>query len=169
MSFLCLHLKLHLKSLLLLKASSCPHFTSHAPSGCPSHSSFSVCVFVYFLMMNKLNWIFLCLHLKWLSHCTCNHTNTNAMRSREISLNSNMWHFQFSIWLKCSFCEVHFAENLTWIGPVVPKLWVVEGFSQQQTTRKQEIHSFIWLHLTINAPKFWLATDSATSQIIHTL
>ena len=33
------------------------------------------------------------------------------MQSGEISRNSHMWHFQFSIWLKCSFREVHFAEN----------------------------------------------------------
>ena len=49
-------------------------------------------------------------------------SSINMMRSREISLKSNLWHFQFSIWLKCSFEEVIFAENLAWIGPVVPKL-----------------------------------------------
>ncbi len=37
----------------------------------------------------------------------------NVMRSRGISGKSSMWHFQFSIWLKCSFGEVHFAENPT--------------------------------------------------------
>ena len=46
----------------------------------------------------------------------------NVMRSRGISRRSNMWHFQFSIWLMSSLGEVHFAENPTWIGPVVPKL-----------------------------------------------
>ncbi len=35
----------------------------------------------------------------------------NVMRSRGISLKSNMWHFQFSIWLKSSLREVHFAEK----------------------------------------------------------
>ncbi len=54
-----------------------------------------------------------------------------VMRSRDISQNSNMWHFQFSIWLKCSFGEVHFAVNSTWISPVVPRLWDIEGFSEQ--------------------------------------
>ena len=39
------------------------------------------------------------------------------MWSREISLKSNIWHFQFSIWLKCSFGEVHFVYNPTWIRP----------------------------------------------------
>ncbi len=34
-----------------------------------------------------------------------------VMWSREISLKSNMWHFQLSIWLKWLFGEVHFAEN----------------------------------------------------------
>ena len=49
---------------------------------------------------------------------------TFVMRSREISLKSNMWHFQFSIWLnlKYSFGEVHSAENFTWVRQVVPKL-----------------------------------------------
>ncbi len=72
------------------------------------------------------------------------------MRSRKISLNSNTWHFQFSIWLKCSFGEVHFAENSTWIGPVVPKLWAIAGFSKQWNTTK--INSFFWLYLTIILP-----------------
>ena len=45
-----------------------------------------------------------------------------VMRSREVSLKSNMWHSQFSIWLKCSLWEVYFAENPTWIRPVVLKL-----------------------------------------------
>ncbi len=48
-----------------------------------------------------------------------------------ISQKVDMWHFQFSIWLKCSFGGVHFAENPTWIGPVVPKLWASECFSKQ--------------------------------------
>ena len=76
------------------------------------------------------------------------------MQSREISLKSNTWHFQLSIWLKSSFGEVHFAENTTWIGPVVPRLWAIEGFSGQLKTK--EIHSFFWLYLTINAPDFRL-------------
>ena len=61
---------------------------------------------------------------------------TYVMRSREISLKwvkSNMWHFQFSIWLKCSFGEVHFAENTTWIGPVVPSY---EQLRDSQNNRK---------------------------------
>ena len=38
--------------------------------------------------------------------------------------------FQFSMCLKCSFGEVHFAENSTWIGPVVSKLWAIIKDSQ---------------------------------------
>ncbi len=82
------------------------------------------------------------------------------MRSREISLKLNMWHFQISIWLECPFGEVHFAENPTWNGPVVPKLWVIiEGFSEQLITT--EIHSFFWLYQCSRLP-----TDSARSQHI---
>ncbi len=55
-----------------------------------------------------------------------------VMRSSRISRNSHMWHFQFSIWLKYSLGEVHFAENSTWIGPVVPRLWAIEGFSENR-------------------------------------
>ncbi len=55
-------------------------------------------------------------------------TTAYAMRSREISLKSTMWHYQFSVWLKCSFGEVYSAENPTWIGPVVPKLCAIERF-----------------------------------------
>ena len=47
--------------------------------------------------------------------------------SRGISGKLHMWHFQFSIWLKSPLGEVHFAENPTWIGPVVPRLWAIEG------------------------------------------
>ena len=45
-----------------------------------------------------------------------------VMQSRGISRKLDMWHFQFSIWWACSLGEVHFAENPTWIGTVVPKL-----------------------------------------------
>ncbi len=55
----------------------------------------------------------------------------NVMWSRETSVKMNMWHFYFSLWLKCSFGEVHFAENPTWIRPMVLKLWAIEGFSKQ--------------------------------------
>ena len=57
--------------------------------------------------------------------CKLNFIHVHAlyvMQSRGISWKSNMWHFQFSIWLECSLGEVHFAENLAWIRPVVPKL-----------------------------------------------
>ena len=54
-----------------------------------------------------------------------------AIRSRKVIVGN--WTcdiFNFSIWLKCSFGEVPYAENLTWIGPVVPKLGAIEGFSK---------------------------------------
>ncbi len=47
---------------------------------------------------------------------------------REISLKSNMWHFQVSVWLKYSFGEVHFAENSTWISSIFT---AIEGYSKQ--------------------------------------
>ncbi len=41
----------------------------------------------------------------------------------EISQNSNMDIFSFLFWLKCSFGDVHFAENPTWIGSNVMSNW----------------------------------------------
>ncbi len=46
-----------------------------------------------------------------------------------------------------------FAESSTWIGPVVPKLWAIEGFSKQQETK--EFIPFFG-YLTTNAPDFRL-------------
>ena len=54
-----------------------------------------------------------------------------VMLSRWISRKSNMSHFQFSIWFNSSLGEAHFAENPTWICPVVPRLWAMEGFAEQ--------------------------------------
>ncbi len=58
-----------------------------------------------------------------------------VIRYRGISQKSHKWHFQFSIWLKSSLEEVHFADNLTWIGPVVPKL---KQLKDSQNNRKQK-------------------------------
>ncbi len=55
-----------------------------------------------------------------------------VMRFKENSRNSHMWHFQFPMWLKCSFRDVNFAENPTWIGPAVPRLWAIERFSEHR-------------------------------------
>ena len=44
---------------------------------------------------------------------------------------------------------VQFAENPTWIGPVVPKL---EQLKDSQNNRKQNKTFFFWLYLTINVP-----------------
>ncbi len=66
-----------------------------------------------------------------------------VLRSRGISLKSNiMWHFQFSIWLKCPFGEVHFAENSTKIRSVVLRIL------------KTIEYSFFWLYLTITVADF---------------
>ncbi len=47
-----------------------------------------------------------------------------VMQSRGISQKLHMWHFQFSIYWTPYYNarEVHFAENHTWIGPVVLRL-----------------------------------------------
>ena len=54
-----------------------------------------------------------------------------VMRSREISCNSDMRHFQFSI--KCSFGEVHFAETppelVQWFQGYEQ---LIEGFSEHR-------------------------------------
>ncbi len=60
------------------------------------------------------------------------------MRSKEISLKLNMWLFQFAI--------VHFVENPTLVGPVVPTVWAIEGVSKQKKAKE--------MHLTNNAPDF---------------
>ena len=72
------------------------------------------------------------------------------MRSREINRNSHMWHFQFSIWLKCPFGEVHFAEN-----PTCSK--VMSNWRILRTVENNR-NSFLFLaiYLTINAANFWL-------------
>ena len=89
-----------------------------------------------------------------------------VMRSRGISRKSNMWHCQFSIWLKCSFRKAHFAENPTWISPVVLMLWAIEGFSEQWKTI--EIHFFFWIYLLINAANFRLIPLDRNTHVVAT-
>ena len=85
--------------------------------------------------------------------------NNYVMLSRKISLKSNMWHFQFFIWLKLSFGEVHFVENPTWIRPVVSKLQAIEWLSKQYWI-ENERNSFLFLALSHNqCPP--LLTDSS--------
>ena len=80
-----------------------------------------------------------------------------AMWSREFSLKLNMWHFQFSIWLSCSFREVHFAENPIWIRSVVPKLWAIKKKKRILKIIENKRNAFLfWLYLTINDPDFRL-------------
>ncbi len=76
------------------------------------------------------------------------------MRPRGISQKSNMLHFQFSIWLKFSLREVHFAEKPTWIRPVVPKL-----LKDSQNKR----NAFLFLAVSHNQCS-WLPTDAARSE-----
>ncbi len=84
------------------------------------------------------------------------------MRSSQISLKSNMWCLQFSIWLKCSFGEVHFAENPTWIGSVVSKLWAIEDWRILWTKEKTKI--FIHFLALSRHQCSRLPTDSDRSQ-----
>ena len=98
-----------------------------------------------YLMQYWLNKISRCkddLHVKFFS--------IHVMQSREISLKSNMWHSQFSSWLKCSFGK----EDRTWIGPVVPKLWAVEG--SQNSRKQKKFIPFSGYHVAINVPDFRL-------------
>ncbi len=51
----------------------------------------------------------------------------------------NMWCDLGNIWLKSSFGQVHYAENPTWIRPVVHKLRAIEGYSQNNRKQKKLI------------------------------
>ncbi len=89
----------------------------------------------------------------WLPLKTSHITICDAIY-RNHSRKSNMWHFQFFISLKSSLGEVRFAENPTWIGPVVPK---IKHLKDSQNNRKQKKNiPFSGYILTINAPNFWL-------------
>ncbi len=72
------------------------------------------------------------------NHCTVHRLSSVAciyvMRSRGISRKLHMCHVQFSILLKSSLGDLHFAENPSWIGPVVPRL---RAFEDSQNNRKQ--------------------------------
>ncbi len=67
-----------------------------------------------------------------------------VIQSTGMSRNSHMWHFHFSIWLKFSFGEIHFAENPTWIGPVVMSNWRI--FRTIENNR----NSFLFLAISHN-------------------
>ena len=69
------------------------------------------------------------------------------MQSRGISRKSNMSHFQISVWLKSSLENIHFAENPTWIGPVVPKLYQIKD---SQNNRKHKRIAFLFLSVSHN-------------------
>ncbi len=80
-----------------------------------------------------------------------------------VTITLNMWHSQFSIWLKCLFREVRFAENPTWIRLMVPKLYLKDS----QNNRKQP-KFIICLAISHNWCS-WLITDSARSFHIQIL
>ena len=51
-----------------------------------------------------------------------------------------LWHFQFSVWLKSSLGEVHFAEKTHLNQASGFKVIAIERFSKQYKTK--ETHSF---------------------------
>ncbi len=69
------------------------------------------------------------------------------MWSREIRLKLNMWHFQFSVWLKCSLREVHFAvktppESKQWF-----QIYSIEGSLK---TIENKRNTFLFLAVSHN-------------------
>ena len=66
-------------------------------------------------LIAKSEWSKICeisfyLHIS--TYWYCKRGRERYLISRESSLKSNMWYFQFSIWLKRSLEEEHFAETL---------------------------------------------------------
>ena len=59
---------------------------------------------------------------------------TYMMRSRGISRKSDVTFSVFYLIEVSIFGEVHFAENSTWIGPVVPRLWANEDSQNNRTS-----------------------------------
>ncbi len=84
------------------------------------------------------------------------------MRSCGISWNSHMWHFQFSIWLKCSLGEVHFAEKPHLNRSTGSK--VVSNWRVLRTIENNR-NSFLFLGISHNQC-YRLPTDTARSQHI---
>ncbi len=111
--------------------------------------------------INHKNWSFV-LNVRcckaW-GHCVILIECTYVIRYRGISRKSNMWHFQFFIWLQSSLGEVHFAENPTWIEPVVPKL---QQLKDSQNNRKYK--KCISFSGCISQSMLPLPTDPARSQ-----
>ncbi len=83
------------------------------------------------------------------------------MRSREISLKSNMWHFQFSSWLNSSFerhIQLKWKPHLTWTsGSKVMSNWRILATENKRNSFCAVSHNQCSR----------LPTDSAQSQ--HTL
>ncbi len=85
-----------------------------------------------------------------------------VMWSREISLRSNMWHFQVSIWLKCSFGGVNFAET----PPESDQRFQRYQLKDSQNNKKQKKLIPFSSYISRNQCSR-LLTDSARSQHIR--
>ncbi len=85
-----------------------------------------------------------------------------VMGSMGISRKSNVCHFQFSIWLKFSLGEVHFAEIPTWIIriPKFPKVPISNGKIFKTIENKR--NAFLFLAVSHNQCSR-LLTDPARS------
>ena len=68
---------------------------------------------------------------------TCDAIKGNQLELEHVTF-SIFYFIQVLIW-RSTFCW-----QPTWIDPVVPKLWAIEGFSEQQ--KAIEINSFFWLY-----------------------
>ncbi len=74
-----------------------------------------------------------------------------AMWSRGISQKSNMWYFQFSIWLKSSLGEGYFAETLP-----ASVQWF-QSYSDWKILKTTEKNAFLFLAVCHNQSS-WLPT-----------
>ena len=81
------------------------------------------------------------------------------MRSREISLKSNMWHFQFSTWLKCSLRYILLKTPPDWTsGSKVVGKWRILWTQNKR-------NSLLFLAVSHDHNQYsWLPTDSARLQ-----
>ena len=73
--------------------------------------------------------------------------NVHLLRSSEISQKSNIWHFQYFIFMFYSFKCQHFAENLIWMDQLFQSYDLLNGF-QNKNKRK----SCLYLPVSIAKP-----------------
>ncbi len=110
--------------------------------------------------------------LKWVKNSSLRPPNQIKVHCRificdaiwGISWKSNMWHFQFSIWLKSSLGEVYFAENphlnRNSGSKVIYSNWKILKTIENETT------TFLFLTVSHNQC-WWLPTDPTGSQHIY--